>query len=106
MFVRVINTPTGRTETKWNKQSRNSCVLGTLDPVWDWPMGGTYTFFVTPAQMKVTNLIITLYDRDPDNKDDFMGEVVIRLNDILPRITQGATQNTYQLKLQVSFLVT
>ncbi|XP_057303936.1 laminin subunit alpha-1-like isoform X1 [Hydractinia symbiolongicarpus] len=69
----------------------------TLDPTWDWPIGGTYTFFITPEQIQVTKLIISLYDYDADNSDDFMGEVVINLADIMPIKDM---QNTYTLTAQ------
>lgn len=51
--------------------------------------------------MRETELIIQVYDYDTDNDDDFMGEVVIQMDKILPIILQGATQNTYPLKPQV-----
>jgi len=54
--------------------------------------------------MEKTRLIITIYDADDDGEDDFMGEVVIELNKILPILLQGATQNTYPLKPQVIHL--
>lgn len=53
--------------------------------------------------MQKTRLIITIYDADNEDQDDFMGEVVIELNKILPILLQGATQNTYPLKPQVTY---
>ncbi|XP_065671411.1 laminin subunit alpha-1 isoform X3 [Hydra vulgaris] len=72
----------------------------TLDPIWDWPVGGTYTFFITSEQMKLTKLIITVLDYDEDGNNDFMGEVVIDLAIILPIISQSSVQNTYTLNPQ------
>lgn len=66
-----------------------------------WPIGGTYSFLVRLDQIRKTELIIHVYDYDNDNDDDFMGEVVIHLDKILPIILQGATQNTYPLKPEV-----
>lgn len=69
--------------------------------MWPWPVGGTYSFLIQLEQMSQTELIIQVYDYDTSNDDDFMGEVVIKMDKILPIILQGATQNTYPLKPQV-----
>uniref|UniRef100_A0A7M5V486 Uncharacterized protein n=1 Tax=Clytia hemisphaerica TaxID=252671 RepID=A0A7M5V486_9CNID len=87
---------------KWFNQGpfQSSPEISTLDPTWQWPIGGTYSFFIRLEQMRETQLVIQVFDGDDENDDDFMGEAVIDMNKILPIILNGATQNTYPLKPQ------
>eukprot|EP00794_Sanderia_malayensis_P010016 gene10016-11039_t len=72
-------------------------INGTLNPTW--PVGDSYMFSLTSVQLFQTLLIVQLYDKDPLDADDFIGEVVINVG-AMPAILSGTVTSFYPVRMQ------
>ena len=58
-------------------------------------------FTLSSDQLQQTSVVINIYDKDPVDSDDFMGEVVIHLASI-PGISSGTITRTYSIRPKVT----